>query len=198
MSFKRVKIKSKIISFSTSISSFLIPIFQYVPCTSIWFGIMSIPLISYLGFFFQNPGIVSSDIQFLIRSNGFYVIQFGFIIYIYSLIHQLSHRKQLIQTGPYKYVRHPQYIAFIIMTLGLTIITFDTGPIFNFNIGNLDGHTIIFFIWIGEVLAYIVLGKIEEIALKAKYGDHFLKYASEVSFMVPFLKLKRNEIKKNN
>ncbi len=198
MNLKRVNIKNNIISFSTSISSFLIPIFQYVPCTGVWFGIMSIPLIYYLGFFFQNPGIASSDIQFLIRNNGFYVVLFGFIIYIYSLIYQLTHRKQLMQTGPYKYVRHPQYIAFIIMTLGLTIITFDTSPIFNFNIGNLNGFTIILIIWIGEVIAYIVLGKIEEIALKAKYGDQFLKYASEVPFMVPFLKLKRNEIKKNN
>lgn len=190
---KSDKIKNKIISFSIGISSILIPIFQYVPCTTVWFGIMSIPLISYLGFFFQNPGIISSDIQFLISSNGFYVVLFGFIIYIYSLIYQLTHRKQLMQAGPYKYVRHPQYIAFIILTLGLTVITFDTNPIFNFNIGNFNGFTIIFIIWIGEVLAYIVLGTIEEIALKAKYGEQFLKYAKEVPFMIPFLKLKKNK-----
>lgn len=195
MNLKSVKIKNKIISFFTSVSSFLIPIFQYVPCTSVWFGIMSIPLISYLGFFFQNPRIIYSDIQFLIRSNGFYVVLSGFIIYIYSLLFQLTHRKQLVQTGPYKYVRHPQYVAFIILTLGLTLITFETNPIFNFNIGNFNGFSFILIIWIGEVLAYIILGKIEDIALKAKYGDQFLKYAIEVPFMVPFLKLKRNEIK---
>jgi protein-S-isoprenylcysteine O-methyltransferase Ste14 len=100
-----------------------------------------------------------------------------------------------VQTGPYKYVRHPQYVAFIILTLGLTLITFETNPIFNFNIGNFNGFSFILIIWIGEVLAYIILGKIEDIALKAKYGDQFLKYAIEVPFMVPFLKLKRNEIK---
>ena len=48
MVLERVKINSEITSISTSISSILIPILQYVPCTSVWFGIMSVPLISFL------------------------------------------------------------------------------------------------------------------------------------------------------
>lgn len=198
MTLKSLNIKRKIISIFTSISSFLIPIFQYVPCTTVWFGIMSIPIISYLGFFFQNPGIIYYDIQFLFRSNGFYVILAGLTIYIYSLIFQMVHRKKLIQSGPYKYVRHPQYVAIIILTFGLTIITFDTSPIFHFYIGNLNGYTIILLIWIVEVFAYIILGKIEEVALKAKYGDQFFNYADKVPFMVPFLKLRRKNNKENN
>ena len=195
MAPERDKIKNKITSISTSISSILIPIFQYVPCTAVWFGIMSVPLISYLAFFFQNPGILQYDIQFLIRSNGFIVLSFGFIIYIYSLVYKLSHRKQLIQTGPYKYIRHPQYIAFIIMTFGLTLITFETSPVFDFNIGNLNGYTVIFYIWIGEVLAYIILGRIEDFALKAKYGEEFIEYKNTVYFMFPTIKLKKNDYK---
>jgi protein-S-isoprenylcysteine O-methyltransferase Ste14 len=88
-------------------------------------------------------------------------------------------------------MRHPQYVALIIMTFGMTLIAFQTSPIFNFNIGNLNGYTVLLYIWIGEVLAYIILGKIEEIALKARYGDDFTDYVSKVSFMIPFLKLKR-------
>jgi len=189
------KIKNKISSNVTSISSILIPFFQYVPCTAIWFGIMSVPLITYLSFFFQNPGILLSDITFLFSSYEIYIILLGFTFYIYSLIYQLTHRKQLIRTGPYKYVRHPQYIALIIMTLGMTLIVFQTSPIFNFNL-NIDGFTFIFLIWIGEVLAYIILAKIEDYALKAKYGDKFLDYANNVSFMFPFLNLNRNKIEK--
>jgi len=167
-----------------------------VPCTAIWFGIMSVPLITYLEFFFQNPKIIKYDFDFLTKTHGFYFVLFGLIIYIYSLIYQLTHRKQLIRTGPYKYVRHPQYIAFIIITLGLTIVTFDTSPVFNFDLGSLNGYTFIFYVWIGELLAYIILAKIEEIALKAKYGDEFLEYAENVSFMIPFLNSKRNKIEK--
>ena len=193
MSLKKNRIKIKISSISTSISSFLIPFFQYVPCTAIWFGIMSVPLITYLGFFFQNPEILLYDFEFLSDTHGFYFVLFGIILYIYSLIYQLAHRKQLIRTGPYKYVRHPQYIAFIIITLGLTIVTFDTTPVFDFDLGSFNGYTFIFYVWIGELLAYIILAKIEEIALKAKYGDEFLEYVNNVPFMFPFLRLKRNK-----
>ena len=195
MKINRVNIKNKLSSIVTSISSILIPFFQYVPCTAIWFGIMSVPLITYLSFFFQNPGILLSDITFLFSSYEIYIILLGFTFCIYSLIYQLTHRKQLIRTGPYKYVRHPQYIALIIMTLGMTLIVFQTSPIFNFNL-NIDGFTFIFLIWIGEVLAYIILAKIEDYALKAKFGDEFLDYANNVSFMFPFLKLNRNKIEK--
>ena len=191
MSYKINIIKSRIISISTTISSYLIPIFQYVPCTAIWFGIMSVPLITYLGFFFQNPNILSYDLNFLFETHGFYYIILGFIIYFFTLIYQLSHRRRLIRTGPYKYIRHPQYISFIIITLGLTLVAFETDPVFNTLPFDLNGYTVIFYIWVGELLAYIVLAKIEEIALKAKYGDEFLEYANEVPFMFPFLKLKR-------
>ena len=110
------KIKHKISSIFTSFSSILIPIFQYVPCTTIWFGIMSVPLIAYLSLYFQNPGILLYDINFLFRTQGIYFILFGVVIFAYSLFYQLTHRKQLLRKGHYKYVRHPQYIAFIIKT----------------------------------------------------------------------------------
>jgi len=195
MKLNGVNIKNKLSSIVTSISSILIPFFQYVPCTAIWFGIMSVPLITYLSFFFQNPRILLSDITFLFSSYEIYIILLGFTFYVYSLIYQITHRKKIIRTGPYRYVRHPQYIALIIMTLGMTLIVFQTSPIFNFNL-NIDGFTFIFLIWIGEVLAYIILAKIEDYALKAKYGDEFLDYANNVSFMFPFLKLNRKKIKK--
>ena len=195
MNLKGNKIKNKITSVATSLSSILIPIFQYVPCTAIWFGIMSVPLITYLAFFFQNPGILVSDFAFLFNSYEIYIIILGFLLYIASLIYQLTHRKQLIRTGPYRYLRHPQYIALIIMTFGMTLMVFKTSPIVNFDL-SIDVYIFMFLIWTGEVLAYIILAKIEEYALKAKHGDEFLDYANNVSFMFPFLKLKRNVIKK--
>lgn len=197
MSLKKDKVKNKITSVFTSISSILIPIFQYVPCASIWYGIMSIPLFSYLALFFQNPKIIYYDIQFFISSHGFNIVIFGLIIYVYSLIFQLTHRKQLIRKGPYRFVRHPQYLAFIIMTFGLTLIAFQTSPVFNFDLGDINGYTFLLYIWIGEVFAYIVLGKIEEFALKARCGEQFLNYASEVPFMFPFFKIKRIKIEKD-
>ena len=190
------KLRNKISSISTSVTSVLILFFQYVPCTAIWFGIMSVPLVTYLALFFQNPGILLYDIRFLVGTYGFYIIMIGLILYIYSLIYQISHRSQLIKRGPYKVVRHPQYLAFITMTLGMTVVAFQTSPIFEFPVSYESVFSVLFFIWIGEVLAYILLGKIEEIALKAKYGDEFLEYRNRVAFIVPFLKIQGNKIDK--
>ncbi|MFX1279732.1 MAG: methyltransferase family protein [Promethearchaeota archaeon] len=191
MSFKE-KIENRTISVFTRISSLLIPLYQYVPATAIWFGIMSVPILSYITYFLQNPRILKYDIKFCLEAPGFYFSILGFILFIYSLGYQLTHRKQLIQTGPYKYVRHPQYLAFIIMTFGMTSISFQTNPIINFELGFMGEYNILFSIWIAEVIAYIILGKIEDIALKAKYGDEFIKYANNVSFLFPSVKLKRN------
>ncbi|MFX1568327.1 MAG: methyltransferase family protein [Promethearchaeota archaeon] len=191
MSLKRDMIRNKLSSIFTSISSILIPIFQYVPCTAIWFGIMSVPLITYLGYFFRYPHILISDISFLFSSYEIYIILIGVALFLTSLIYQIFFRKQLIQSGPYKYVRHPQYLALIFMTFGMTLIIFRTSPIINYNL-NIDAFSLIFLIWIVEVVAYIILAKIEEYALKTKYGDEYIEYVNNVSFMIPFLKFNRN------
>ena len=183
------KVKNKISSILTSISSLLILFLQYVPCTAIWFGIMSVPLISYLVWFFQYPHILIYDLRFLIGAQGFYVVLFGLILYIFSLIYQLSHRGQLITKGPYRLIRHPQYLAFIILTLGMTVVAFQSSPIFEIPIPYDSRFSILVIIWVGEVIAYIFLGLIEEVALKAKYGDEFLEYRNKVAFIIPFLKL---------
>jgi protein-S-isoprenylcysteine O-methyltransferase Ste14 len=197
MDFKESKIKKKIEAISTRISSILIPIFQYVPCLTIWKGIMSVPLITYLTFFFQNPKILLIDFYFLFQTPGIYFIIFGFWLFVYSLIFQLTHRKQLIRTGPYKYMRHPQYLAFILMTFGITLIVFQTDPVVEYNPFHLSGYIIIFLIWVVEALIYIILGKIEDIALKAKYGDKFLEYRNNVAFIIPFLNFKAIKSKKH-
>jgi hypothetical protein len=74
MKVKEDKIKYKLESFFTNFSSYFIPIFQFVPCTRIWFGIMSVPILSYIIFFFQYPGILIYDIRFLLIVHGSYII----------------------------------------------------------------------------------------------------------------------------
>ncbi len=198
MNFKGYKIKKKLEAISTRISSTIIPIFQYAPTLSIWRGVMSVPLVTYIIFFFQNPKMLQNDFYFLFQNHGIYFIIFGFGLFVYSLIFQLTHRKQLIRTGPYKYMRHPQYLAFILMTFGMTLIVFQTTPVVEFNPFQLSGYTVIFYTWICEVLAYIILGKIEDIALKAKYGVKFVEYKNAVSFMFPTIKLKKKDSKYKN
>lgn len=104
----------------------------------------------------------------------------------------------LIQTGPYRIIRHPQYLSFIILTFGLTLVSFQTYPITIFESFGVNSYIVIFYIWIAEVLAYITLAKIEEIFLKARYGDEFIEYSLKVPFLFPFLRLNKDRKSKKN
>ena len=186
------KIKSACKELLTTISSFMILVFQYLPCASIWFGIMSLPLITYFGYFLSNPEIAISDFEFFL-SYGYpwsVLSILGGILFIYSFIYQLIHRNNLIKQGPYRYIRHPQYLGAIIMTFGLTMISLNTSPIFPFSNEFSYDHSFLVFIWLIEVIAYIVLGKIEDFFLKTKYGKDFIEYQNSVGFMIPFLSIK--------
>ncbi|MFX0042953.1 MAG: methyltransferase family protein [Candidatus Hodarchaeota archaeon] len=194
------KLKSTIKNYIITISSLLIPVFQYIPCASIWFGIMSIPLITYLGYFLGNPEIAMQDFDFFL-SYGFpwsVMALFGASFFIYSIIYQLIHRKELIRKGPYKYVRHPQYLGIIIMTLGLTMISLNTSPIFPFDNEFSYGNSLLVFIWFMEVIAYIILAKIEDFSLRRKYGKSFIEYENSVGFIIPILTIKQFKISESN
>jgi protein-S-isoprenylcysteine O-methyltransferase Ste14 len=151
---------------------------------------MSLPLLFYFVNFLAAPSIVIKDITFFFSRLEGYVILVGFALFMYSLVYQLRHRKMFLQKGPYKYVRHPQYLGIIIMTFGLTALSLNATPIYP---NELFTDSWILYIWIIEVLAYIILAKIEEISMKARYGEVFIDYMKKVPFLVPNLKVKRAE-----
>lgn len=174
---------------------YLVPVFQYIPNASIWRGIMSIPLISYFIAFLSYPNIAMMDFGFFFFYGApwSYLAIFGGIFFLYSFFYQLFNRKKLITEGLYKYLRHPQYLGMIIMTLGLTLICLNTSPIYPFVQEQFYDKSWILFIWIAEALIYVLLAKIEDLSLKAKYGEEFLNYASKVPFMFPFFDLNKEK-----
>jgi len=174
---------------------YLVPVFQYIPNASLWYGIMSIPLISYLIAFLSYPDIAMMDFVFFFSYGApwSYLAIFGGIFFLYSFFYQLINRKKLITEGPYKYLRHPQYLGMIIMTLGLTLICLNTSPIYPFDQDLYYNKSWILFIWIAEALIYVLFAKIEDLSLKAKYGEDFLNYAIKVPFMFPIFNLNKNE-----
>jgi protein-S-isoprenylcysteine O-methyltransferase Ste14 len=79
------------------------------------------------------------------------------------------------------------------MTLGMTLVVFGTSPLISNIPISTDSYTLIFLIWLAEVIAYIILWKIEEIALKVKYRESFSEYVHQVPFMISFLILRSKE-----
>lgn len=187
------EIKSKLKGFFITLGWLVIPSFQYIPCASIWFGIMSLPLISYLLVFFNVPSIVKTDFDFFLGYGypwSIIAIVSGFF-FLSTLGYQLFNHKKLILNGPYKYSRHPQYLAIIIMTLSLTMISLNTSPVNPFGSDVSIRQEYLVLIWILEASAYVLLAKLEEFWMVKKHGDKYRQYQQSVSFMIPFLKLKR-------
>lgn len=79
----------------------------------------------------------------------------------------------VVTTGPYKYVRHPMYIAFLTLGTGILLLTS------NWFLGG--GLLLIFLIVI------VVRTPIEEHALEKQYGDAYRAYKKRTGAMFPRL-----------
>ena len=83
----------------------------------------------------------------------------------------------LITDGIYKMVRHPQYLGFLLVTLG-ELIVWPTIP------------TIV--LWPVLVFLYHRQGKREEAVLSEKFGEQFTEYAKKTPRFLPKIRLPRN------
>src|SRR5262245_60618632 len=84
-----------------------------------------------------------------------------------------QHHGKLATTGPYAYIRHPQYVAFIVIMLGFllqwpTLLTVAMFPILA---------------W-----AYVRLARREEEEVRVTFGDTYAKYAAVTPSFVPRVK----------
>ncbi len=168
----------------------LIPIFQCVPHLD-ENGSLSLPLINYFLEFLHNPSILIIDFGYFFGIPGTFLIIFGSVFFIYSLIYQIKDRKTFIKKGSYKYIRHPQYVAIIIITFGFTIMSLVLGPASKYFPEHIFDSSGVVYIWAAEVLAYIILAKIGDSSLKTRYGEIYLNYTNKVPFMFPFLNLNK-------
>ncbi len=99
----------------------------------------------------------------------------GFILLARSwpVLYAAQQRRQLATTGPYAYVRHPQYAAFIVIMLGFllqwpTLLTLVMFPVLT---------------W-----AYVGLARREEREARATFGDAYARYAAVTPAFVPRLR----------
>ena len=153
-----------------------------------------IPLTMYffMGFFGYNK-IFSLEFLFtrVMGQNLFYniyhyyiftaskfVIGFGMLLVIFGWYQIFEAKGKLVKGGLYNYIRHPQYVGFLLITAGLniqwlTIITTALWPVLAF--------------------LYYRLSKMEEKEAEAAYGEEFLAYkrATPGGF-IPSLKRKNN------
>lgn len=172
------------------ILGFLIPLVQSIPPLGIWTGLMTVPLIGYLVMMFAT--LPASFPEALIklffggRPLEQAVAAFGLLTLAYSVAY-LAIKKEagLVTTGPYRLVRHPQYLGMVLLTLGFTsrsywILTNTFGIGFLSPVGTVC-------VWLIELFAYVLLASIEESYLSKSFGIDFENYRSKVPFLIPWL-----------
>jgi len=98
------------------------------------------------------------------------IMGIGMLLVIFGWKQIHDGKGQLVTTGLYAYVRHPQYIGFLLITLGmnvqfLTIITLALWPI--------------------VAIVYYKLAKTEEKDAEEQFGEEFLEYKRRVPGWIP-------------
>ena len=88
------------------------------------------------------------------------------------MLYQAQRQQTLAVTGIYSYIRHPQYLGFILVMFGFllqwpTILTLAMFPVLT--------------------VMYVKLARTEENDARAAFGDAYDRYAAEVPGFIPKL-----------
>jgi methanethiol S-methyltransferase len=104
-------------------------------------------------------------LSFIFIGGGFITISAG-----WKMLYAAQRSHSLATSGVYSYVRHPQYVGFILVMFGFllqwpTLLTLAMFPIL--------------------VVMYVRLARIEERETLAEFGDVYRKYTAEVPGFIP-------------
>ena len=187
------------------ISGYLVLLIQQIPPLGIYTGLMTLPVISNLALLFTNFDLTNLRNQIWPPFQqewavlGTVVAVVGFLLALYSIIYLGLHKKHgLVTTGPYHYIRHPQYTGFLLLTSALSgysywVLTNTFGS--GWQLGSLSAKQTVLALWFLELGAYIVLARIEESYMFKAFGQEYLTYKDESSYFIPFGKIaKRYDI----
>jgi protein-S-isoprenylcysteine O-methyltransferase Ste14 len=104
-------------------------------------------------------------LSFAFIGGGFWLIAAA-----WRVLYMAQAQNELAMEGPYAYVRHPQYVGFVLVMLGFlfqwpTILTLAMFPVL---------------VWM-----YVRLAHSEEREVSAEFGDAYRRYAARVPAFVP-------------
>ena len=108
------------------------------------------------------------------------VLVFGIALRVWSISHlgrfftvqvSLHTDPEIVDTGPYRYIRHPSYTGSLLAFTGIGLLTF-----------NFAGFLIIVSC---VFLAYVIRIRVEEEVLHAHFGEAYAEYARRTKRLIP-------------
>jgi protein-S-isoprenylcysteine O-methyltransferase Ste14 len=101
------------------------------------------------------------------------IIITGMLLVIFGWTKIYNAKNSLVTTGIYKHVRHPQYLGFLLITLGMNVlwVTFSTLAL-----------------WPVLALLYYRLAKEEDKQMEQKFGKQYTEYTKSVPMFIPKLR----------
>jgi protein-S-isoprenylcysteine O-methyltransferase Ste14 len=145
---------------------------------SLWWlapGLVAVFLVPPLEYLYLAE-IIPRGLAMQLTGLAFILAGLALCIWMRSTLKRMGYRKagrRLIQSGPYRFMRHPGYAAFILLVFGLCL-----------------GYSSL----IGLVAALVLLGpglayrmKVEEQPLIERFGDEYRAYARRTKQIIPAL-----------
>jgi len=105
-----------------------------------------------------------------ILSNVLIVAGFFILSSAWNVLHQAQRERKLARTGLYAHIRHPQYVAFIVIMLGF-LLQWPTLP------------TLVMFPFMTWI--YVRLAKREEHDAINEFGEEYLRYKEKTPAFIP-------------
>ncbi|NHI84100.1 MAG: hypothetical protein EAX81_07340 [Candidatus Thorarchaeota archaeon] len=152
---------------------------------------MTIPLIGYLALLLVSGPAQFLEALFLLFFGGFLweqtIAVIGLAILVSSFVHmRLARNEGLITSGPYRFIRHPQYLGVILFTLTLTTRSYWIAT-HTFGMSWISPNLMIV-VWFGTLFAYIIMALVEELHLAKVFPSDYSQYRQRVGFLFPYAK----------
>jgi len=98
------------------------------------------------------------------------IILIGILLIIFGWRKIYGAKGQLVTTGIYGHVRHPQYLGFLLLTLGMNVLWIAISTLL---------------LWPILAILYYRLAKAEDKELEERFGEEYRKYKCMVPILIP-------------